>query len=95
MTFWSDAWWLANRLSGGPAPASFKGFVEPWGLGWVSSPGFGHAPAGVPEWMGVLVADSVRKDGPTIGVDATRVIVVHVEAYDRTLEGRGLVVATG
>jgi len=49
----------------------------------------------VPEWMGVLVADSVRKDGSTIGVDATRVIVVHVEAYDRTLEGRGLVVATG
>jgi VCBS repeat-containing protein len=95
VTFWSDAWWLANRLSGGPAPASFKGFVEPWGLGWVSSPGFGHAPAGVPEWMGVLVADSVRKDGSTIGVDATRVIVVHVEAYDRTLEGRGLVVATG
>ena len=45
--------------------------------------------------MGILVAASARKDGARIVVDATRVVVVHVEAYDPALVGRGLVVAAG
>jgi len=94
VTFWSPSWWLVNRLSGPPAPASFKGFVEPSGLGWTASPGFARAPASVPEWMGVIVTSGVTKEGAVISGNRPGLVVVHVEAYDPALAGTGLVVAT-
>jgi hypothetical protein len=93
VTFWSPSWWLANRLSGGSAPPSFKGFVETAGARWTTSPGFGEAPATAPEWMGVVVTTTVTKDGSTITGDTARWLVLHVDAYDPALIGRGTVVA--
>src|SRR5206468_790988 len=58
VTFWSPQWWLTNSSSGGPAPASFKGFLaggQPsCGGGWTASSGFDHPPAIVPSWSGVV-----------------------------------------
>jgi len=94
VTFWSPSWWLLNRLSGGPAPASFKGFATAAPGGWVASPGFDHAPANVPEWMAVLVTDRIEKEGSLISFAADHMVLVHVEAYDPNLNGGGTVVAT-
>jgi hypothetical protein len=43
--------------------------------------------------MGVVVTKSVTKEGSVITGDAPRMVVVHVEAYDPALVGRGTVVA--
>jgi hypothetical protein len=95
VTFWSPSWSLLNTLSGGPAPASFKGFATtPSDGGWLASPGFDHAPTVVPEWMAVLVANRVAKEGEPIAVTTTRMIVVHVDTYDARVAGQGAVVAT-
>lgn len=95
VVFWSPSWWRANRLSGGSAPASFKGFATR-GVdgGWVASPGFDDAPAAVPDWMGVLVANRVTKTGPSILVETEGTVVVHVESYGAFSAGEGTVVAT-
>ncbi len=93
VTFWSSTWWQMNGLSGGPAPLSFKGFAQRVGDAWVASPSFGHAPATVPNWMGVLVASRVEKDGSIITVTATRMVVVHVALYGSAWVGLGSVAA--
>jgi hypothetical protein len=94
VTFWSPSWWLLNTLTGGSAPASFKGFATtPVDGGWLASPGFDHAPAVVPEWMAVLVANRVARQGETIAVATTRMVVVHVGTYDARVAGYGAVVA--
>ena len=93
VTFWSPSWWLLNTLTGGAAPASFKGFAISAPGGWRASTGFDHSPATVPEWMAVLVASGVEKDGESIALTATRMVVVHVDAYDSRLIGIGTVVA--
>jgi len=98
VTFWSPQWWLVNGLSGGTAPASFKGFaaaaVPACGVTWAASSGFDHAPAEVPTWVGVVVAATVRKDGSTISGNTARILVVHTDAYDPAVLGRGTVAAT-
>jgi len=94
VTFWSPSWWLRNALSGGPAPASFKGFATAVPGGWIASPGFDHSPASVPEWMAVLVANRIVKEGSLITATASRMVVVHAGAYDPGLVGEGTVVAT-
>ncbi len=95
VTFWSPSWWLLNKLSSGPAPASFKGFATPRsGGGWTASLGFGNAPASVPEWMGVLVANHVQQNRSLISVFASGMVVVHVGTYDPEWIGGGTVVAT-
>jgi PKD repeat protein len=94
VTFWSPSWWLSNRLSGGDAPASFKGHVVPSATGWwTTSPGFDHAPGTVPEWMGIVVTSTVTKTGSLIKGDTAGMIVVHVGAYEPALTGTGTVVA--
>jgi hypothetical protein len=92
VVFWDPSWWRLNPLSGGRAPASFKGFATtPIDGGWLAPPGFETGPAVVPEWMGVLVANQVAKNGAAIVVTTSRMIVVHVDAYDENA-GRGTVV---
>jgi len=94
-TFWSPSWWLENSVSGGTAPASFKGFATRDGAEWVASTGFDHAPATVPEWMGVIVASRIAKNGRAITITPTSMAVVHLDGYNALLGGRGTVVATG
>ena len=55
--------------------------------------GFGHAPTTVPEWMGIIVTSAVTKDAAEITGNKLRLVVVHVDAYDPALLGRGTVVA--
>ena len=94
VTFWSPSWWLLNTLSGGPAPASFKGFATKAPGGWIASPGFDHSPMTALEWMAVLVATHIEKDGSLISASASRMVVVHVQTYEPSLVGRGTVVAS-
>jgi len=93
VVFWSPSWWLQNRLGGGASPASFKGFTHPTIDGWTAAPGFSHAPASVPAWMGVIVTDNVTSDGSLIHGDKVGLVVVHVDNYDADVIGHGIVVA--
>jgi hypothetical protein len=75
VTWWSDDWSLQNPLTGGAAPASFKGFeatattlpttspANICGATFVTRGGDSPSPtADVPAYMGVIVARSVAKD---------------------------------
>jgi len=93
VTFWSPSWGLLNTLSGGPAPASFKGFTQQTANGWTALPGLTHVPATVPEWMGVIVTHTATKAGHLITGDKTRMVIVHVDTYDPAVVGHGTVAA--
>jgi photosystem II stability/assembly factor-like uncharacterized protein len=102
--FWGAQWSKLNSLSGGSAPASFKGFAstlsaEPphCGISWTTQPGDSSAPpATIPTYMGVLVASSVSKSGSEISGDAPSIVVVKVDpgyAPEPGSPGTGTVVA--
>jgi len=104
VTFWSSQWTKENSLSGGPAPASFKGFadatspkVPACGGEWTSHPGnSSQPPASVPKFITVLVADSVSKSGPVISGNITKMVVVRTDpgySPDPGHTGTGTVVA--
>ncbi|WP_446215521.1 hypothetical protein [Micromonospora sp. IBHARD004] len=84
-TFWHSNWSAQNSVSGGTAPASFKGFANvPAGMTtcggtWRSDPGNSAPPAAaVPEYTAVLVTDSVTKTGSVITGTKPRIAVVLV-----------------
>jgi uncharacterized repeat protein (TIGR01451 family) len=84
VTFWGAQWWQLNSLSGGQAPASFKGFERTpptvtCGTDWTSSGGNSqHPPAApLPEFMAVIVSSSITKTGSTIHGDTAHMVVVH------------------
>ena len=84
VAFWGAQWWMANSLSGGLAPASFKGFANTpetppsCGTNWSTGPGnsSGPPPAPLPELIEVTVASQITKSGPTISGDTQEVVVV-------------------
>ena len=93
MNWWSDTWWNLNRLTGGVAPDSFKGFAGTITTLPVTSPADvcgttiktlpGNSPpptTGVPTYMGVLVASSVTKSGTTINGRWAKIVVVRTNA---------------
>jgi len=87
VTFWSAKWSKLNKLSGGTAPASFKGFAttlsaEPpkCGITWTTGPGnSSQPPTTVPEYMGVLASSKVTKSGPKISGDAKSIVVIKTD----------------
>ena len=102
--FWGDDWWQINNLSGGPAPASFKGFADTLatepptcGSRWVAQPGNSSGPPDtIPSYMGVLVTAAVTKSGPDIAGSVTQIVVVKTDAgYAPApgMRGTGTVVA--
>ena len=106
--WWGSDWSKVNVLTGGAAPAAFKGFAEnvslptstppaACGAPWTSSPGnSGAPPSTVPTYMGVLVSNSVAKSGASISSTTTSIVVVAVEpgyAANPGKAGRGTVVA--
>jgi hypothetical protein len=104
VTFWGAKWSKLNKLSGGAAPASFKGFAaklsaEPpkCGITWTTGPGASsNPPATVPTYMGVLVSSKVAKSGSTISGDAKSIVVVKTDpgyAPNPGHAGTGTVVA--
>jgi streptogramin lyase len=98
VTFWSPTWSSRNTLSGGPGPASFKGFastmtpVVTCAGTWTSTGGdSSNPPAGpLPAYMAVVVSSSVDKSGPTITGNVTRIVIVKT---DPSGNGTGTVVA--
>jgi hypothetical protein len=83
-TYWGAQWAKQNVLTGGGAPAAFKGFAvtpaTPTCLGpdWTSGPGNSPSPpAGpLPAYMGVIVTSSAHQTGSQIGGDVAHIIVV-------------------
>ena len=92
-----------NSLSGGSAPAAFKGFAETsatpkCGTGWSTDPGNSTPPpAGpLPAYMGVIVSSSITKSGSTISGDTPHIVVVQTNpgyAPNPGHAGTGTVVA--
>jgi hypothetical protein len=80
--FWGSQWARNNRLSGGVAPSSFKGFVNSpeapaCGGYWSSGPGnSSDPPSKIPEYLGVIVASSVTQNGLIVNGDVRKIIVV-------------------
>ncbi|HEY6963371.1 MAG TPA: hypothetical protein VI408_15915 [Gaiellaceae bacterium] len=109
VTWWSSTWSALNTLSGGIAPASFKGFAgtvtlptkspaDVCGTTFTTRPGNSPPPAaGIPSYMGVLVASAVTKPGATIDGTWGSIVVVRTDggyATDPGHPGTGTVVAT-
>ena len=99
VTFWGAQWAKANSLSGGPAPASFKGFetsthTPTCGSSWTTSPGdSAMAPATGSTYMAVIVAGSITKTGSNISGNAVHVVIVKTDAGHGPNEATGTVVA--
>jgi hypothetical protein len=91
VTFWGAQWSKLNSLSGGPAPAAFKGFANnpssnpACGQSWSTGPGgsSGPPPPPLPAFILVRVASSISKSGSTITGNTPHVVVVDVDpGYD-------------
>jgi hypothetical protein len=102
VTFWSASWWKKNSLSGGPGPASFKGFenkpaIPACGASWTAPAGSSaHPPATLPGFMAVVVTGSITQSGALISGNTVHVVVVRTNSgYAPNLghSGTGTVVA--
>jgi hypothetical protein len=102
VTFWGAQWARANPLSGGAAPASFKGFADTFepptcGSSWSTRPGNSSdpPPGPLPEFIDVIVSSQITKSGPRISGNTLDVVVVQTEpgyAPDPGHAGTGTVV---
>jgi hypothetical protein len=84
VTFWGARWWTDNDLSGGPAPASFKGFaddVDPaCAAPWTTLPGdSSFPPTATGDVISVLVATRIDKSGRVISGDSPQLALVAVD----------------
>jgi hypothetical protein len=104
VTFWGARWADYNSVSGGPAPAVFKGFASSTspnppscGGAWTSNPGNSAGPpSSVPSLISVIVTSSIAKSGPTISGNIQQIAIVLTDpGYDPNPghEGTGTVVA--
>jgi hypothetical protein len=103
VNFWGPQWRHTNTLSGGSAPAAFKGFAEnpttpTCGISWSTDPGNSTPPpeGPLPSYMGVIVTSSTTKSGSTISGDTPHVVVVATNSgYQPNVghPGTGVVVA--
>jgi hypothetical protein len=84
VTFWGAQWASSNRLSGGSAPSSFKGFADntttnppSCNATWSTAPGNSSSPpATVPQYMAVIATSTVGKSGSSISGNTVHVVVV-------------------
>jgi len=104
VTFWGAQWSRQNHLSGGPAPASFKGFANspdpnPAACGgtWQSDPGNSSGPPeSVPDDITAIVSSLITKSGPIISGDVPEMVTIHTDpGYEPNPghEGTGTVTA--
>jgi large repetitive protein len=86
VTFWGAQWAKSNQLSGGSAPASFKGFEDSQpkaacGQSWTTDPGNSSSPpSSVPGYIAVIVSSTIGKSGSTISGDTQHVVIVKTNA---------------
>ena len=89
LTWWGSKWAKLNPLSGGAAPASFKGFAQTFRNGsttvtdpvcggtWTGPTDAGAAlPSSVPAYMAVVVPNKVTQSGSTISGNVAKVVIV-------------------
>ena len=83
VTFWGAQWAKDNSLSGGSAPASFKGFADKptrpsCGAGWSAEPGNSTPPPNgpLPARMAVIATGSAGKSGSTIAGNTVHIVIV-------------------
>jgi hypothetical protein len=82
VTFWGAKWWKLNTLSGGPAPAAFKGFANEvtgsCGGSWTTDPGNSSDPpeGPLPPVIEALSTSTVTKEGRVISGDITSVVLI-------------------
>jgi SdrD B-like domain len=102
VTYWGAQWWKDNGLSGGTAPAAFKGYEDSPGgdtaaTAWTTQPGNSSGPpSSVPTFMSVVVSSHISQDGSTIIGDAPHVVIVRTDpgyAANPGHAGEGTVVA--
>jgi PKD repeat protein len=103
VTFWGARWAMLNVVSGGTAPASFKGYAKQptmptCGATWSTDPGnSAPPPAGpLPAYMGVISTDSAQKSGEQISGTTPHIVVVQTNpgyAPNPGHAGTGIVVA--
>ena len=80
--WWGAQWAKSNPMTGGPGPASFKGFentnqTPSCGQTWSSDPGNSSGPpATVPTEMAVIVSSRTAKSGSTISGNIVHVVLV-------------------
>ena len=86
VTFWGAQWWKLNSLSGGTAPAAFKGFANELaelkcGSSWTTDPGNSSDPpeGPLPGLIEVVAASHVDKKGRTISGDVAAVVLISTE----------------
>lgn len=87
VTFWGAQWRNANHVSGGSAPASFKGFANVLnpnppmcGGVWQSDPGNScHPPASVPAFMNVIAASSITQSGSVINGNNRKMVIIQTD----------------
>lgn len=102
VTYWGAQWWKLNSLSGGLAPAAFKGYENGPGAStaldtWITDPGnSSNPPVSVPTYMSVIVSSSISQSGSTISGNAPHVVIVQTDpgyAGNPGHAGTGTVVA--
>ncbi len=103
VTFWGAQWDKLNTLTGGPAPASFKGFeYQPaqaaCGQDWTADPGNSTPPpsGSLPAYMAVIVSSSISQSGSAISGNTSSMVVVKTNgdyAPDPGHPGTGIVIA--
>jgi len=85
VTFWGAQWWKLNSLSGGTAPAAFKGFEDTppaptCGVNWTTDPGNSTPPpATIPAYMAIIVSSSITQSGSTISGDTVHLLLVKTD----------------
>ena len=84
VTFWGAQWWKDNLLSGGLAPAAFKGFADTASPQcdevWTTRPGnSSSAPATVSDVIPVVVSSHIEQSGDVISGDTVEVAFVQVD----------------
>jgi hypothetical protein len=82
VTFWGAQWWKLNSLSGGTAPASFKGFANEvhgsCGGSWTTDPGNSSEPpeGPLPPVIEAVVSSKITKKGKVISGNITEVVLI-------------------
>lgn len=85
VTWWSSMWAALNPMTGGPPPASMKGFagfedmpaIPNCGSSYTTDPGNSTPPPPtVPDYMGVIVSSKITQNGSVINGDIKEIVVV-------------------
>ena len=85
--FWGAQWEKLNSVSGGPAPAGFKGFADQTstappvcGATWTSRTGnSSDPPDSIPTLMAVIASGSITKSGSIISGDIAKIVIIKTD----------------